>query len=175
MQGLRRRRGVNRGEIRDPTLSALRTGGRKGRAWKSGECVGREGVKGCVLLRRPGRACMDTPMLSPSLAASLAACCSEFQTSLESSRGRTLSEPRELLLCPVAAAGRELPRRHNSSRWTAWTLIMATPINLQVQLLAVIHTASCTRRNQLPKHRSWQKGRQARAVRYIPGKDGRKL
>jgi hypothetical protein len=91
------------------------------------------------------------------------------------SRGRTLSEPRELLLCPVAAAGRELPRRHNSSRWTAWTLIMATPINLQVQLLAVIHTASCTRRNQLPKHRSWQKGRQARAVRYIPGKDGRKL
>lgn len=190
MQGLRRRRGVNRGEIRDPTLSALRTGGRKGGAWKSGECVGREGVKGegaqgggvalrCVLLllllRRPGRACMATPMLSPSLAASLAACCSEFQTSLESSRGRTLSEPRELLLCPVAAAGRELPRRHNSSRWTAWTLIMATPINLQVQLLAVIHTASCTRRNQLPKHRSWQKGKQARAVRYIPGKDGRKL
>jgi hypothetical protein len=103
VQGLRRRRGVNRGEIRDPTLSALRTGGRKGGAWKSGECVGREGVKGegaqgegvglrCVLLlllllllRRPGRACMATPMLSPSLAASLAACCSEFQTSLESS------------------------------------------------------------------------------------------
>jgi hypothetical protein len=46
VQGLRRRRGVNRGEIRDPTLSALRTGGRKGGAWKSGECVGREGVKG---------------------------------------------------------------------------------------------------------------------------------
>jgi hypothetical protein len=35
-----------------------------------------------VVLRRPGRACMDTPLLSPSLAASLAACCSEFQTSL---------------------------------------------------------------------------------------------
>jgi hypothetical protein len=34
------------------------------------------------VLRRPGRACMDTPLLSPSLAASLAACCSEFQTSL---------------------------------------------------------------------------------------------
>jgi hypothetical protein len=39
-------KGCESGEIRDPTLSALRTKGREGEgegAWTSGECVGRRG------------------------------------------------------------------------------------------------------------------------------------
>jgi hypothetical protein len=39
-------KGCESGEIRDPTLSALRTEGREGGgkgAWKSSECVGRRG------------------------------------------------------------------------------------------------------------------------------------
>lgn len=44
--GLVKAKGCESGEIRDPTLSALRTEGREGGgegAWKSGECVGRRG------------------------------------------------------------------------------------------------------------------------------------
>jgi len=73
--------------------------------------------------------------------------------------GGTLIEPRGPSSMPSSRCWEGAPAAAQQLQTTAWTSIMATPINLQVQLLAVIHTASCTRRNQLPKHRLWRKYR----------------